>query len=134
MYNADSTTAALRDLREIGVRISIEDFGAGYSSLCYLNNFPVDSLKIDRHFVNGVTREPNDAAIAAAIIAMAHSLSLEVVAEGVETEDQLAFFGERQCDRYQGYLLGRAMPAELFAAMLKQDWRLPHRGAIDTRP
>lgn len=134
MDNADSTTAVLRDLREMGVRISIDDFGAGYSSLGYLNNFPVDSLKIDRHFVNGVTREPNDAAIASAIIGIAHDLSLEVVAEGVESQDQLAFLRERQCDKFQGYLLGRAMPAELVVTMLEQDRPLPHKGAIDTRP
>jgi EAL domain-containing protein (putative c-di-GMP-specific phosphodiesterase class I) len=134
MRNAGFTKQILRDLREMGVRISIDDFGAGYSSLGYLNDFPVDSLKIDRHFVGGVTREPNDAAIASAIIGIAHDLSLEVVAEGVESQDQLAFLRERQCDKFQGYLLGRAMPAELVAGMLKQDRPLPHKGAIDTRP
>ncbi len=133
MESPGSTTAVLRDLRKMGVRISIDDFGAGYSSLGYLNDFPIDGLKIDRSFVGGVTREANDAAIAAAVVAMAHNLSLEVVAEGVETEDQLAFFRERQCDRFQGYLLGRAMPPEVFAAMLKQDWRLQHKGAIDIK-
>jgi EAL domain-containing protein (putative c-di-GMP-specific phosphodiesterase class I) len=119
MQNADSTIVVLRDLREMGIRISIDDFGAGYSSLGYLKKFAIHTLKIDRSIVDGLTRGPNDAAIAAAIIAMGHSLSLEVVAEGVETEDQLAFLRERQCDRFQGYLLSQPMPVELCDTILE---------------
>lgn len=121
MQNADFTIAVMSDLRDRGIRISIDDFGAGYSSLNYLSNFPIHALKIDQSFVRSVTREPNNAAIATAIIALAHSLNLEVVAEGVETEDQLAFFRERQCDRFQGFLLSEAVPSNVFRAMLKPE-------------
>ncbi len=120
MQNADFTIGILRDLVEMGIRISIDDFGSGYSSLGYLNRFPIHSLKIDRSFIAGVTHDKKDAAIVSAIIAMAHSLSLEVVAEGVQTEDQLAFLRERHCDRVQGFLVGRPMPAELIRTTLEQ--------------
>lgn len=119
MQNAEFTIAVMSDLRDRGIRISIDDFGAGYSSLSYLSNFPIHALKIDQSFVHSVTREPNNAAIAVAIIALAHSLNLEVVAEGIETEDQLAFFRERQCDRFQGFLLSEAVPSHVFRTMLK---------------
>jgi len=133
MQNADFTIMVLRDLRAIGIRISMDDFGAGYSSLGYLKNLPIHTLKIDRSIIDGLTRGPNDAVIATAIIAMAHSLSLEVVAEGVETEDQLAFLRERQCDRFQGYLLGQPMPVELFDTMLKHDRPFQCQRGIDIR-
>ncbi|MFQ5879807.1 MAG: putative bifunctional diguanylate cyclase/phosphodiesterase, partial [Dehalococcoidia bacterium] len=124
MQNLASTIAVLHDLREMGVRIAIDDFGAGYSSLSYLKNLPVDALKIDRSFVCDLTTDPSDAAIAAAVIAMAHTLDLKVVAEGVENEDQLAFLRRRQCDRFQGYLLAKPMPAKALQPMLAQD-KLP---------
>jgi EAL domain-containing protein (putative c-di-GMP-specific phosphodiesterase class I) len=112
MQNAALAIGILRDLKATGIRIALDDFGTGYSSLAYLKEFPIDTLKIDRSFVSGVMTEPNDAAIVTAIIAIAHSLELDVVAEGVETVDQLAFLKERDCDRFQGFLLSQAVPSE----------------------
>nr|WP_315249180.1 EAL domain-containing protein [uncultured Duganella sp.] len=111
MENAQDTLAALHRLRGLGVRLSIDDFGTGYSSLSYLKRFPVDIIKIDRSFVQDLPRDADDAAIVSAIIALAHSLRLEVVAEGVETEEQLAFLAGRKCDMMQGYHLSPAVPA-----------------------
>ncbi len=110
--------AALQALRAMGLHLSIDDFGTGYSSLSYLKHFPVDTLKIDRCFVRELTSAPGDAAITAAIIAMAHALELKVVAEGVETEEQLAFLRSEGCDEIQGYLMGRPVVAERFAEWL----------------
>ncbi|MCU0650595.1 MAG: EAL domain-containing protein, partial [Gemmatimonadaceae bacterium] len=102
-----STLDTLRRLKAMGLRLSIDDFGTGYSSLAYLKQFPVDALKVDRSFVKDMPGAGDDAAIASAIIAMAHSLRMEVVAEGVETAEQLAFFAERGCEYVQGFLIGR---------------------------
>lgn len=118
MNDPKVTIATLRKLKEAGLKISIDDFGTGYSSLSYLKQFPIDSLKIDRSFVRDVTSNPDDAAIATAIILMGHSLKLNVVAEGVETESQLAFLRVLQCNEVQGYLFSPPVPAEKAAAML----------------
>ncbi|OWW23100.1 signaling protein [Noviherbaspirillum denitrificans] len=115
MENAQDTLEALHRLRGLGVRLSIDDFGTGYSSLSYLKRFPVDIIKIDRSFVRDVPHDVDDAAIVTGIIALAHSLRLEVVAEGVETESQLRFLGEQACDILQGYYLSQPVPAEQFA-------------------
>ena len=112
MQRAEVTLSVLERLKTLGVRVSIDDFGVGYSSLSYLRTFPIDTVKIDRSFVRDLTVDPSDAAIAAAVIAMAHSLNLEVVAEGVEGEEQLRFLEAHGCDRIQGYLLSPPKPAE----------------------
>jgi diguanylate cyclase (GGDEF)-like protein len=114
MEHAQDTLEALHRLRDLGVRLSIDDFGTGYSSLSYLKRFPVDIIKIDRSFVRDVPHDADDASIVTGIIALAHSLRLEVVAEGVETASQLGFLRERSCDLMQGYYLSQAVPAEQF--------------------
>lgn len=103
----------LERLRKVGVRVSVDDFGTGYSSLSYLKQFPIDALKIDRSFIDGITDSADDAAISTAIIRMGHSLRLQVVAEGVETEGQLEVLRGLGCDVVQGFLLGRPTPPEL---------------------
>ncbi|HEY4133688.1 MAG TPA: EAL domain-containing protein [Alphaproteobacteria bacterium] len=112
MENPDEATVTLCLLANMGVRISIDDFGTGYSSLNHLKRFPIDNLKIDRSFVNDITVNPDDAAIVKAILAMACSLRLKVVAEGVETVEQLRFLEAHDCDAVQGFLLSRPQPAE----------------------
>ncbi len=112
MQDADFTTSVLRQLREMDVRISIDDFGTGYSSLSYLKQFPIHALKIDQSFVRDIATDENDAAITTAIIVVGHSLNLDVIAEGVETDEQLAFLHQQQCDQFQGFLLAYPMPAQ----------------------
>jgi EAL domain-containing protein (putative c-di-GMP-specific phosphodiesterase class I) len=112
MADADRTIATLGEVHAMGIGLAMDDFGIGYSSLSYLKRFPIDTIKIDQSFVRHVTRDADDAAIASAIIAMAHSLNLTVVAEGVETDEQLAFLERQQCDAVQGYLLSPPRPAE----------------------
>lgn len=114
MENAVDTLEALHRLRNLGVRLSIDDFGTGYSSLSYLKRFPVDIIKIDRSFVRDTPNDADDAAIVTGIIALAHSLRLEVVAEGVETEAQLTFLRDQHCDILQGYYLSKPIPADKF--------------------
>ncbi len=114
MQNAENSVRMLRELKRLGVRIALDDFGTGYSSLNYLRRFPIDTLKLDRAFVLDVTEDENDAAIATAVISMAHSLGLTVIAEGIEKEDQLAFLRALGCRRGQGFLFGRPMPVEEF--------------------
>ncbi|MBP7440757.1 MAG: EAL domain-containing protein, partial [Acidovorax sp.] len=96
-----------------------DDFGTGYSSLAQLKRFPIDVLKIDQGFVRDIPQSSDDMAISAAIIAMGHSMDLRVLAEGVETAEQLAFLRERGCDSYQGYFCSRPVPAEAFAALVR---------------
>jgi diguanylate cyclase (GGDEF)-like protein/PAS domain S-box-containing protein len=114
------TLTLLGDLREMGLRFSIDDFGTGYSSMSYLTRFPFDVLKVDRSFISKVTESTQDKALTQAIIAMAHSLNLEVVAEGVETPEQLAFLRTSGCDFAQGYLFTRPEPFEAFTGMLSR--------------
>ena len=121
MQNAESTLATLRDLRDMGVKLSIDDFGIGYSSLAYLRQLPIDKVKIDQSFIRDLSEDPDDRAIASAIIGMGHSLRLKVVAEGVETQGQLMFLRDELCDEAQGYLFGRPVPAEEFARFLQPE-------------
>jgi diguanylate cyclase (GGDEF)-like protein/PAS domain S-box-containing protein len=114
MEHTERTISILRDLNERGLQLSIDDFGTGYSSLAYLKRLPCASLKIDRSFVRDIHNDPDDAAIAIAIIRMAHALRLKVIAEGVETPEQRAYLKERRCDEAQGYLFSRPLPPEAF--------------------
>lgn len=114
----EAAIAILSSLKQLGIQISIDDFGTGYASLSYLKQFPFDTLKIDRCFVSNVTSDPKNSAIAIAIIQMAHSLNLKVIAEGVETEAERAFLYENQCDEMQGYLFSRPLPAMAFKKLL----------------
>jgi diguanylate cyclase (GGDEF)-like protein len=120
MQNTDSTFDILNTLTAMGLRLLIDDFGTGYSSLSYLKRLPVFAIKIDRSFINDIATNPDDAAIIKAIIAMAQNLKLKVVAEGVETEEQLAFLRDEQCDVMQGYLFSRPLPAEEVSKLLAQ--------------
>jgi EAL domain-containing protein (putative c-di-GMP-specific phosphodiesterase class I) len=114
MRDVEHSVRTLSRLKEMGVRVSIDDFGTGYSSLSYLKRFPIDTVKIDRSFVMDLSEDPDDAAIVGAIIALARSLKMETVAEGVETDQQLAFLREHGCGSFQGFLFSRALPpAEL---------------------
>lgn len=124
MENAEATIRTLHELKEMGVHLSIDDFGTGYSSLSYLKRFPLATLKIDRLFVQDITTSSDGAVITLAIIAMAHSLGLKVIAEGVETEEQLAFLRAHRCDEMQGYLFSRPIPAEAFTQLLREGRRL----------
>jgi diguanylate cyclase (GGDEF)-like protein len=119
MSDADRTVATLNALHAMGVGLALDDFGTGYSSLSYLKRYPIDTIKIDQSFVRHITTEADDAAIAVAIIAMANSLKLTVVAEGVETEEQKAFFVQQGCDAIQGYLISRPLPAEEITEWLR---------------
>jgi EAL domain-containing protein (putative c-di-GMP-specific phosphodiesterase class I) len=121
MRGDDATMRTLIDLKRAGVRIAIDDFGTGYSSLSYLKHFPIDVIKIDQSFVRDLESNPDDLAITRAVIEMAHSLRLTVVAEGVETEGQLALLREHGCDAAQGYLFGAPMPADEFSKWLDQE-------------
>ena len=112
MLNPEHAVSVLRDLKKLGVKVFIDDFGTGYSSLSHLKHFPIDAVKIDGSFIRGVTHDPDDAAIAGAVVAMAHSLKLKVIAEGVETLGQLDFLRSLDCDEMQGYFVSRPAPAE----------------------
>lgn len=120
MQDAEAAVATMRALGELGVRFSIDDFGTGYSSLSYLKRFPLNTLKIDRSFVQDVPGNPDDAAIARAIISMAHDLKLKVIAEGVENEAQRMFLQQHHCDEMQGYYFSRPVPAEEIATLLRE--------------
>ncbi|WP_025128301.1 bifunctional diguanylate cyclase/phosphodiesterase [Pseudomonas sp. PH1b] len=118
MQNVELTLNTLQAIKALGVRLAIDDFGTGYSSLSYLRRFPVDVLKIDQSFIHGLSQEPKDAALVSAIITLGRSLHLNVIAEGVETAEQLAFLKHQGCEEGQGYYFSKALPAEDFARLL----------------
>jgi len=122
MANPAQTIAILNELKAMGVQVSIDDFGTGYSSLAYLKRFPIDTLKIDKSFVNGVTEDAGDAAIVTAVAQMAHSLTLKVVAEGVELAEQLAFIQSCCCDVYQGYYYSKPLTTKSFTELLEKNF------------
>lgn len=142
----DSAVRKMQQLDALAVALSLDDFGTGYSSLTYLKRLPLKQLKIDQSFIRDVVQSPNDAAIVRAILAMSHSLGLQVLAEGVETPEQCVFLKRYECDAYQGYLFGRPMPLAQFETWLAQhvaahanchsalDTSAPKRGASPTDP
>jgi EAL domain-containing protein (putative c-di-GMP-specific phosphodiesterase class I) len=126
----ENAAATLSKLKDMGLTISLDDFGTGYSSLSYLKRFPIDSLKIDRAFVRDIVTDPDDAAIVTAIITMAQSLKLDVVAEGVETQQQVDFLRARGCHAAQGYFFSKPLPADQAGAWLvrrlaSDQWPVP---------
>ncbi len=121
MENQNKTTHILNSLHNQGIRLAIDDFGTGYSSLTYLKHFPLDVLKIDKSFIDDIPHNKDDMEIAATIVAMGHILGFKVLAEGVETLEQLAFLQTQNCDLYQGYLKSRPLPADAFIELLQAD-------------
>jgi diguanylate cyclase (GGDEF)-like protein/PAS domain S-box-containing protein len=119
LQNSDSVITILNELKEMGSSLTMDDFGTGYSSLSYLKRFPFDKIKIDQSFVRDITSNPNSAAIAKTVIAMAHGLHLKVIAEGVETEGQLQYLRDNNCDEMQGYFFSRPIPAGNFEELLR---------------
>ena len=120
MQDVEAVIGKLKELKALGVQLSIDDFGTGYSSLSYLRRFPIDRIKIDQSFTREVDTSPDAAAIARAVIQLGHALGLLVIAEGVETRDQLEFLTKLHCDEYQGYYFGRPVPAESFVRYLQR--------------
>jgi EAL domain-containing protein (putative c-di-GMP-specific phosphodiesterase class I) len=124
MKEPEAAARTLRSLKKLGVKVSVDDFGTGYSSLAYLKGFPIDELKIDRAFVRDVTTDLDDAAITRAIISLAQSLNLIVVAEGVETDDQIKFLSSHGCDEIQGHVFSKPVSAEDCGRMLREGRKL----------
>jgi len=120
MHDLQAVANDLHQLLNLGVHIAIDDFGTGYSSLNYVKQFPVTRIKIDQSFLRNMTETPDDAAIVRAIITLGHSLNVAVVAEGVETAEQLAILRAEGCDEVQGYFFGKPMPADEFIALVQR--------------
>jgi EAL domain-containing protein (putative c-di-GMP-specific phosphodiesterase class I)/FixJ family two-component response regulator len=125
LLNADNVIRTMHDLNTDGISFALDDFGTGYSSLSYLQRLPVARIKIDRSFVTHITSNPSDAAIVRAVVGMAHSLGLSVIAEGVETEGQLGFLRGVSCEEIQGYFFSRPLPADEFALLLREGRSIP---------
>lgn len=123
LHNTEEILATLQTLKEMGIHISIDDFGTGFSSLNYLKRFPIDSLKIDQSFVRDITVPSANKEIISAVIRLGHSLQLNVIAEGVENEEELDFLRNEECDQIQGYLFSRPLPVEEFEALMERGWK-----------
>jgi EAL domain-containing protein (putative c-di-GMP-specific phosphodiesterase class I) len=121
MHDPERAVKTLRNLERFGVRLAVDDFGTGYSSLAYLKRFPISALKIDRTFISDATTNPDDAAITLAIINLGHSLGMQVIAEGVETEEQLIFLRDNGCDQMQGFFFSPAVSADDAVVMLRRE-------------
>ena len=119
MSNVERTIERLTELAELGIRASIDDFGTGYSSLNYLKRLPIQKLKIDQSFIRDIATDADDRAIISAVTAMAHSMNIRVLAEGVETEEQMTFLDATRCDEIQGFLFSRPLPADAFSALMQ---------------
>lgn len=133
LLNADAVIRTMNELKSLGVSHALDDFGTGYSSLSYLQRLPVARIKIDQSFVSNITSSPSDAAIVRAVVAMAHNLDIEVIAEGVQTEGQLGFLRGLQCEEIQGYYFSRPLAEDDFRALLRENRRIP--GSTDnSRP
>src|SRR5436309_12160081 len=120
VQSVEDTITSLKRLKDMGLRVSVDDFGTGYSSLTYLRRFPIDTLKIDQSFTRDIATDPADAAITAAIIAMAEGLKMAVIAEGVETEEQRECLRQRGCRLMQGFLFSRPVPADQLRLLLQK--------------
>ena len=127
MRNPTRIIAVLTKIKNMGVRLAIDDFGTGYSSLAQIKHFPVDTLKVDRSFIRNIPQDAADKAITEAIIAMGNTLSLNVIAEGVETEDQMIFLDEHSCDEMQGYYFSKPIMPEQFADILRKHVPSPRK-------
>ena len=128
LQNVEEGIAILHALKNLGLHVSIDDFGTGFSSLSYLKRLPVDKLKIDQSFIKDLTTDPGDAAIVTSMITLAHNLDLTVVAEGVETGEQLGFLRAERCDEIQGYLISRPLTALAFS-----EWITERNGSQDLK-
>ena len=124
MQDSGSAAQMMRKLKDIGISLAIDDFGTGYSSLSALKHFPIDYLKIDRSFVSDLTTNASDATIAKAVISMAHSLNLRVIAEGVETKEQLLFLHGHACDEMQGYYFSAPVSVEKMGYLIQENLKL----------
>jgi diguanylate cyclase (GGDEF)-like protein len=133
MQNADFAAGMLRRLKSMGINILIDDFGTGFSSLASLKRLPIDALKIDQSFVRDATTDQDDAALVMAIITLAHNLRLTVIAEGVETEDQLRFLQLLRCDQIQGYFFSKPLPADSLLSLFDSHTDLSHKAAQETQ-
>ena len=132
MKHAESTEIILKALKTAGVQLAIDDFGTGYSSLSYLRKFPIDTLKIDQSFIRQITTAPDETTIVTAVISMGRSLNLRVVAEGVETREELAFLQAHDCDEAQGYYFSRPILPEHFVTLFETGMGEPIAGLTVT--
>jgi EAL domain-containing protein (putative c-di-GMP-specific phosphodiesterase class I) len=132
MKHAASTAIVLQTLRESGIRVAVDDFGTGYSSLSYLQKFPIDAVKIDQSFIRQISTAGDDTTIVKAVIGMARGLKLRVVAEGVETAEEVAFLRAYRCEEAQGYFFGRPVPAQQFVMLLKNG--MPKSNVVNLWP